>query len=235
MFKLQSVYPDLDVSTPPPQEIVEEPPKEKEIVEGEIEDKTFRYQYGRKDNAEEKFNFLTATLGPDAVEHVSEDTFVIDQSKVPHAARREYGLGDSGKIFADKPGMSWYDVADFAGESGPGLLAAVGTSLLFTGVGTLPAMAMVGTAAAIAKATDEGIEYLQGDNRQSIGEVGAAIVMDGVINATGEGIGRGVVAGLGSLIKGPGPKVEAGRVDELTEAFIEMGAPRTTSVLHPLW
>ena len=52
MFKLQSVYPDLDVSTPPPQEIVEEPPKEKEIVEGEVEDATFRYQYGRADDAE---------------------------------------------------------------------------------------------------------------------------------------------------------------------------------------
>ena len=229
--RLQAHYPDVDFSTPPPQS---EEVGDVEGVEGEVEDATFRYQYGRKDIPEEKFNFLTATLGPDAVEHISDDTFVIDQSKVPLEARREYGLGDSGKIFADKPGMSWYDVADIGGESGPSLLAALGTSLVMTGVGAIPGMAMVGTAAAIAKAADEGVEYLQGDNRQSIGEVGSAIVMEGLINATGEGIGRGVVAGVGRLIKGPGPKVEAGRVDELTEAFIEMGAPRTTSVLHPL-
>jgi hypothetical protein len=231
LFRLQAHYPDVDFSQPPSQS---EEAGDVEGVEGEVEDATFRYQYGRADDAEEKFNFLARTLGPDAVEHVSDDTFVIDQSKVPLAARREYGLGNSGKIFADKPGMSWYDVADFGGESGPSLLAALGTSLMFTGVATLPAMAMVGTAAALAKATDEGIEYLQGDNRQSIGEVGSAIVMEGLINATGEGIGRGVVAGVGKLIKGPGPKVEAGRVDELTEACVEMGAPRTTSVLHPL-
>ena len=76
-------------------------------------------------------------------------------------------------------------------------------------------MAIVGGAAALAKAADEGVEWAQGLNRQSAGEVAGMIATEGVLNAFFEGGGRLVAKGIGRLIKGPGPQVSSQRIEQL--------------------
>ena len=193
-----------------------EPEPEPEI-DGEIEDNSLRFQVARGDDDEEKAVVLTELLGDGTFERVGEDTFVVDQSKVAPEIRAQYGLGDTGKVYVDKPGFTSKDFIDFAGESGPATAAAVGASLVMAGSAVLPAMLVVGGAAAGFKAIDEGIEWLQGRNRQSAGEVASTIAIEGVLNAVFEGGGRYVAKGIGRLYKGPGAVPSAARISEIQQ------------------
>ena len=194
---------------------------------GEVTDNYFRFLLGRMDDDEEKQNLLNKLLGVGASERVSEDTFIIDQSKINSQIRERFGFADEGKIYLDKPGLTWMDFADFAGEAGPETLAAIGASIAVTGYGWLPGMAIVGGSAALAKAADEAIEWAQGLNRQSAGEVAGMIATSGITNALGEGAGRVLVSGLGRVIKGGGAEVSASRVEELTKAYTKINADRS--------
>ena len=195
----------------------ETPQPETAPIDGEIEDISFRYQVARMDNDEEKTNLLNQLLGQGTFERVAPDTFVVDQAQVSPEIRQKYGLGDTGKVYVDKPGFTWRDVVDFGGESGPVVAAAVGASLAVSGMAALPAMLVVGGAAAGAKAIDEGIEWLQGLNKQSAGTVAANIAIEAPLNAAFEGFGRVIAAGIGRLFKGPGAEVSAARIAEIQQ------------------
>ena len=182
---------------------------------GEVEDSWLRFQLARMDDDEEKQNLLNQLLGVGTSERIAEDTFVIDQAKLDPSIREKYGLGETGRIYLDEPGFTWDDIIDFGGEAGPETIAAIGASLMATGVGIVPGMLIVGAAAGAAKAADELIEYGQGLNRQSAGEVAGMIATSAVSNALFEGGGRVVAKGIGRLIKGPGPEVSASRIAEL--------------------
>ena len=216
MGKIREAYPDasgqgFDYSLVTETEVTETPSE----PTGEVEDSLLRYQLGRMDTDEEKQNLLNHLLGQGTSERVSEDTFIIDQAKVDPRTREKYGLSDTGRIYLDKPGFTWNDIIDFGGEAGPETLAAIGASIAFTGVALLPGMAIVGAAAGLAKATDEIVEWQQGLNRQSAGEVAGMIATSAISNALFEGGGRLVATGVGRLIKGPGPEVSAARIAEL--------------------
>ena len=187
-----------------------------EIIEGEVTDKSFRYEYGGRDNEEEKIEFLTRTLGPGTFEHVDTNTFVIDQEKVSPEIRRELGLADSGKIYADRPGFSKYDFVDFGGEAGTPLALAIAASLGVSSLTWGPAAIIVGAAGGAGKLIDEGIEYFRGTQRQSPGEVGTAVALEALLaGVLGEGGGRVASRFLGRVFKGPGPAVESERVAQL--------------------
>jgi hypothetical protein len=194
------------------------PTPEVEEIDGEIRSNSLRYQVARGDDDDDKALVLTELLGEGTFERVGEDTFVVDQSKVAPGIRRQYGLGDTGKVYVDKPGFSVSDITDFAGESGPAVAGAVGASIAVAGMATLPAMLIVGGTAAAFKAVDEGIEWLQGRNTQSAGEVAANVAIEGVLNAAFEGGGRYIVKGLGRLFKGPGPEVSSARIAEIQQS-----------------
>ena len=170
------------------------PEPEPELITGEVRDTLLRLEVGRMDTDEEKANLLTINLGEGTVEHVGPDTFIIDQDKVSPEIRQKYGLGDTGKIYFNKPGFTLPDLADFAGAHGPVVVGAIGASIAASSLAWAPAMAVVGTTAMAVKAVDEGIEWLQGLNRQSVGEVAAAIVIEGPLNAIFEGGGRAAPA-----------------------------------------
>jgi hypothetical protein len=209
------------LAPPPPGEtfnytVVEEKAKvEPETITGEIKDAFLRYEVGRMDDDNEKENLLSIKFGEDTVERVGPDTFIIDQAKVAPEIRRKYGLGDTGKIYFDKPGFSALDLADFGGEEGPVVAGAIGASIAASSLGWWPAMAVVGTTAMAVKAVDEGIEWLQGLNRQSAGEVAAQIAIEGPLTAFFEGTGRVFSWGLGRVFKGPGPQVSSQRIAEI--------------------
>ena len=191
---------------------------------GEVEDSWLRFQVGRMDTDEERQNLLNQLLGQGTSIQTDPGTFVIDQARVDPRIREKYGLADTGTIYLDKPGFTSNDLIDFAGEAGPETLAAIGASIAFTGVGILPGMAIVGAAAGITKAADEAIEWAQGLNRQSAGEVISDIGTSALMNATFEGGGRLIARGVGRLIKGPGPEVSAQRIEELTKGYEGLGA-----------
>ena len=196
-------------------------------IEEEVENLFLRYQVGRMDNDEEKQNLLNQLLGQGTSIRTDPDTFVIDQEKVDPRIREKYGLADTGLVYLDAPGFTRYDFADFAGEAGPETIAAIGASIATTGLGFVPGMAIVGTAAGLAKALDEAVEWAQGLNRQSAGEVASSIAKTAALNATFEGGGRLLAKGIGRLIKGPGPEISAARVEELTEAFAKDNTGRS--------
>lgn len=185
-------------------------------VDGEVENIELRYLTGRMDTDEEKSNLLGQLIGTNTFERVGPDSFVIDQSKLTPEVRSKYGLGDKGKVFLNKPGFSWYDLADFAGQEGPVVGAAIATSLAVSSWATVPAMLTVGAVAAGAKAIDEGIEWFQGLNKQSAGDVAARIAIEAPLNALFEGGGRFVSRLIGRALKGPGPAVNIeARVKEI--------------------
>jgi hypothetical protein len=183
---------------------------------GEIENRGFRVQYGRADTDAERELFLTDVLGEGSFEKVAPETFIVDQSKVSPSMRKTLGLADSGFVYVDKPTFSSFDIADFVGGSGPGLAAGIGSSVAVMGsLPALPAALVVGGAAALARAADEAIEYFQGYNSQSAGEVGKQIFWTGVENMGGELLGRGIGAVAGRVLKGRGPEIPPERVDEI--------------------
>jgi hypothetical protein len=204
----------------------------------EIEDKSFRYALGRMETDEEKMNLLTQKLGPGTFERTAEDTFVIDAAKVNPSVRMELGLPDQGLLYADRPGFTDRDLFDFAGEAGTPLLGAIGAGVILSSAPILIGMAGVGATAAAFSAGDEAIDYLQGLNKQSLGDVMAKIAKEGVINALGEGAGRAIVGGAARLIKGPGPKYSQARAEEISTAIKEgretdTGLQAIKNVLYP--
>ena len=186
---------------------------------GEVENVNFRFSFNRMDNDSEKIGWLTENLGPDTFKKVASDTFIIDQSKVNPEIRSKYGLADSGFVYADKPTLSWYDVADFGGSSGAALIGGIGASIAVAGtMAAAPAILAVGAVAGVAKGIDEAVEYFQGYNSQSAGEVATAIGWSAVEHGGGEGFGRGLGWLFGRIFKGKGAAYPAERVDEILAA-----------------
>ena len=201
--------------TPEPVTPEEQPQVALPEITQEIEDKSFRFALGRMETDEEKMGLLTQKLGPGTFERTAEDTFVIDAAKVDPNVRMELGLPDQGLVYADKPGFTDRDFFDFAGESGAPLAGAITAGVILAGAPILIGMAGVGATAAAFSAGDEAIDYFQGLNKQSLGDVMGKIAKEGVINALGEGVGRAIVGGVARLIKGPGPKYSQARAEEL--------------------
>jgi len=114
----------------------------------EIEDGSFRYALGRMETGQEKSNLLLEKLGPGTFERVAEDTFVIDAAKVNPSVRMELGLPDQGLVYADRPGLTWYDPLDFLGSSGTPLAGAIGAGIVLSSAPVLIGMAGVGLTAA---------------------------------------------------------------------------------------
>lgn len=187
-----------------------------EGVSGEIEDLSLRFLYGFVDTPKERYDLLSERLGEEALEY-NPDTgnFIIDQSKITEEARMEYGLGKTGRIYADSPDVTKFDLIDLGGEAGPELAAGLATGILTMGWGLLPAMLMTGAASAGGKAVAEGVEWASGLNRQSTAEVAGMIATTGAIDAVAFGA-LGLAGKLaGRLWKGPGPEFAQERVDEL--------------------
>ena len=205
---------------PPPDQGTTPAPVQQEVRSateiGEIEDGTFRYNLGRADTIEDKRKFLNVTLGPEAIKEVENGTFLVDQSKVSPEKREELGMQDSGFIYANKPGFTRYDLAEFGGSDGPALLTALGTGIAIMGTtATLPAMVIVGGATAIVKGVDELIDQIEGYNTESAGDVAKNVLVTGLEHGLGEGIGRSVLNIGARVFKGPGPSVSADAVDSV--------------------
>ena len=158
-----------------------------------------RFQFGRMDTEEEKAAYLSQAVGEDGFRQDALGRFVITGS-----GRQKLGMGEGPDVAVDEEGFSFADVKEFAGQSGAPILTGIGASLMASGVGFFPGLAIAGTGALIGKALDEGVETLEGLQRQSFSEVARDSAMEGVFGSFGEGLGRGLSKIFGRMIKGPG-------------------------------
>ena len=206
-------------------------PDYKPSNEGEVDDTSFQFRYGRADNIEEKAKRLETEFGPGTFRQVEgTDKFVLLLDNVSPEKKQEYGLPDTGDIYVNKPGFSWYDIAGFGGQEAAPLTAALGTGLIFSGVGIIPGMILMAGAGAGGKAFDEFVieDRLEKMNTQSDDQVWGDVALTGAFYGLGEGLGRGVFALGRRIIKGPGARPDPARIGELVSGG--MGRQAATNI-----
>jgi len=160
-----------------------------------------RFQFGRMDTKEEKEGYLDTVVGKNGYRSDALGRLLITQT-----GRKKLGLGEGPDIAIDEEGLSFSDVKDFAGQAGLPIISAIGAGIAASGVGFIPGTLIVGGAAALGKALDEGIEYSQGLQKQTGLEIARDSAIEGGFAMLGEGIGRGLSRLFGRIIKGPGGK-----------------------------
>ena len=198
---------------------------------GEVADSGFQFFYGRADNLEEKAKRIESVFGPNSYQQVEgTDKFALLLDNISPELKKEYDLPESGTIYVNEPGFSWYDVVGVGGaEAGP-LTAALGAGLMFTGIGLIPGMALMAGAGAAGKAFDEFVveDRLEKMNTQSDDQVWGDVAMTGAFYGLGEGLGRGIFAVGRRLIKGPGARPDPARIGELMAGG--MGRSQATTI-----
>ena len=216
----------------PREERGEEPekaPEYKPSNKGEIEDAGFQFFYGRADNIEEKAKRLEATFGPGSFKQVEgTDKFTLLLDNISPELKKEYGLPETGDMYVNKPGLSWYDVAGFGGAEAAPLATTLGAGLVFSGVGIIPGMAIMALAGGGGKAFDEFVieDRLEKMNTQSDKEVWGDVAILAATYGIGEGVGRALWAGGRRLLKGPGARPDPARIVELINAKMAGGMGR---------
>jgi hypothetical protein len=158
-----------------------------------------RFGYGRMDTDKERENYLRRSVGEGGFRQDALGRFVLTQK-----GRQNLGMEAGPDLSIDEEGLSWGDFSEFLGANALPMAAGIGAGLMASGVGFLPGVAIAGAAAATGKALDEGIEYAQGLQDQTFGDVMRDSAFEGVFATVGEGLGRGISAAAGRLIKGPG-------------------------------
>ena len=213
-----------DVSSPPPPEATNP---------GEVESAGFQFRYGRADTIGDKAKRLESEFGPGSYQQVEgTDKFFLLLDNISPEIKKEYNLPDTGTIYANEPGLSWYDVSAGAGaEAGP-LTAALAAGLVFSGAGLIPAMVLMAGAGAAGKAFDEFIieDRLEKMNTQSDDEVWGDVAMTGAFYGLGEGIMRGLWAAGRRVLKGAGPRPDPAKITELMEGPNKMGRAAATKI-----
>jgi len=207
----------------------EEVPEYKPSNEGEIEDTGFQFFYGRADSIGDKAKRLEATFGPGTFKQVEgTDKFTLLLDNISPELKKEYGLPETGDMYVNKPGFSWYDVAGFGGAEAVPLTAALGAGLVFSGVGIIPGMAIMAVAGGGGKAFDEFVieDRLEKMNTQSDNEVWGDVAILAATYGIGEGAGRALWAGGRRLIKGAGARPDPARIAELVSKKIAGGMGR---------
>ena len=196
----------------------DQPPPPEATNPGEVESAGFQFRYGRADTIGDKAKRLESEFGPGSYQQVEgTDKFFLLLDNISPEIKKEYNLPDTGTIYANEPGFSWYDVSAGAGaEAGP-LTAALAAGLVFSGAGLIPAMVLMAGAGAAGKAFDEFIieDRLEKMNTQSDDEVWGDVAMTGAFYGLGEGIMRGLWAAGRRLLKGPGAAPDPARIGEL--------------------
>ena len=186
--------------------------------EGEVDDAGFQFFYGRADSIGDKAKRLEATFGPGTFKQVEgTDKFTLLLDNISPELKKEYGLPETGDIYVNKPGISWNDVAGFAGAEIAPLATSLGAGLVFSGVGLIPGMVIMAAAGGAGKAFDELVieDRLEKMNTQSDKEVWGDVAILAATYGIGEGLGRALWAGGRRLIKGAGARPDPARIGEL--------------------
>ena len=202
-----------------------DPEEIKATHSGEVKDLGLSYFVGRGDTDEERLARLQTVFGQQGVTKVGPDDFFLNLDNITEDVKDKYNLPESGTIRFNEPGLGWQDVASFLGRETVPLVGALGASVAASGVGFFPGVLLVGAAGAAGKAVDEFIieDIFEGLQRQDTSEVLTDVAIQGLIEAGGEGVGRGIVAGAKWALKGSGPIPDSVRVQELADTLKAQG------------
>ena len=158
-----------------------------------------RFGYGRMETDEGRANYLRRAVGEGGFRQDALGRFVLTQQ-----GRKNLGMQAGPDLAIDEEGLSYGDFKEFLGQAGVPMAAGLGAALMASGVGFVPGVLIAGGAAAAGKALDEGVEYAQGLQDQTFGDVMRDAAFEGAFSMAGEGVGRGVSKLFGRIIKGPG-------------------------------
>ena len=192
-----------------------------------------RFQYGRMDTQEEKANYLKTVVGEDGYR-----TDALGRLLLTSEGREKLGMEKGKDIAIDEEGFSFNDVKEFAGATALPILGGTGMAIAASGVGFIPGMFLVGLATGAGKLLDEGIEYAEGLQRQTAGEVARDVAFESAFGFLGEGAGRFISGAFGRLIKGPGGAdaelKKAGARELLAKKFRPTIAGATDETFRPI-
>ena len=207
----------------------EEAEKEKLVTnEGEVESHAFQFYYGKADDDNEREKRLTREFGENSFQRLGQNDYILNLDNISTEKKREYNLPEDGTIRVNKKGFSRYDLSRFTGEYRGPLLATTAVGLAIPGVNIGYGMLLMGAAGMAGKAYDELVseQYIEDLQGQSKDDIYSDILIEGAMMAAGEGIFRGLFAAGRKIIKGPGPKPNEARVDELLEQGASLGEAR---------
>lgn len=181
-----------------------------EIDRSGVKDYGLRANLARADNASEyKLRLKDAGFTEDMYfQDPMSGEFVLRLDNVPQQLKEQYGLKNSGNLqIEDDEVFTKQDIAEFfSANSGP-ILGGIAASVATGGAGLLVAAAAAGAGSAGGYLLEEGMEYANGVQDQDLASVGRTAAYEAVAGAVGEGVGRGIAAVGGRLIKGPGGDV----------------------------
>lgn len=187
-------------------------------VEGEIDSALFRAGFGTKDNEQERIEYIEEKFGAGTAVKFGPEDYGIDLDKVEASIKEDYNLESSGTMRVNQPGYTKYDIAHFLGQYRGPLIATAVLAPFLAPLGYLAGVVGTGLVAGAGKGVDEGIEYLQGTQRQTGEEVRGDMIKEAIWMGLGEGILRPVFKFGRRLFKGPGPKIEdTKRIDNIME------------------
>jgi len=193
-------------------------------VEGEIDSIVFRTGFGSKDTETERMEYIEEKFGPNTAVKFGPEDYGINLDNVEETIKEDYNLPASGSIRVNQPGYTKYDIPQFIGEYRGPLIATTLAAPFLAPLGFIAGVAATGAVAGLGKGVDEGIEYLEGTQRQTGAEVRGDMIKEALWMAAGEGILRPVFKVARRLFKGPGPKIEdTTRIDTLMEVAKSRG------------
>ena len=180
--------------------------KPAEIDRSGVKDYGLRNFLAKADNdSEYRMRLERAGFTPEMYVQDPEGGYALNLDAVPQNLKDFYKLEGSGLLSVeDEKRFTRQDIAEFfSADAGP-LLGGIGGSLAATGYGLIPGILLAGAGSGIGYLLDEGLEYTTGVQDEPLSRVGRQAVIESVLGGAGEGIGRGISAGLARLIKGPG-------------------------------
>ena len=180
-------------------------------VEGQVTDSGVRYEFGKRDTAQEQEEFLTQVYGPDSFVKDNRGRYLLNLDNISPEVKAQQNLPDEGGLmWFNKPGGGFLglfdmpDIVEFGGRYRGELIGGTAAALATTGVGLLPASILIGLGAGAGKGFDELQEYVQGTQRQTPDEIYGDVATAAAYNAGGNLIVGGAIRTVGKLIRGPG-------------------------------
>ena len=198
-----------------------------EIDRSGVKDYGIRNYLAKADNDEE-YRLRLGQMGftPEMYVQDPKGGYALNLDAIPDNLKQRYNLQGQGlRAIEDDEMFTKQDITEFFSASAGPLVGGLTAGLAATGVGLLPAMAVAGAGSGIGYLMDEGFEYASGVQAEPLSQVARQAVVESVLGAAGEGVGRGVSAGLARLIKGPGGDAANAARLEVRAALAEGARP----------
>ena len=205
-------------------------------VEGQVTDSGVRYEFGKRDTAQEQEEFLTQVYGPDSFVKDNRGRYLLNLDNISPEVKARQNLPDEGGLmWFNKPGGGFLglfdmpDIVEFGGRYRGELIGGTAVALATTGLGLLPASILIGLGAGTGKGFDELIEYDQGTQRQTPDEIYGDVATATAYNALGNFIVGGAIRTVGKLIRGPG-NPDAQVISDLMDQGLSESAAKAAAV-----